>query len=238
MLLEIHVEEGIEVKVEVIRKTAVLVQKPEAQPLVKQEILPVGPAALSDQVAPEPKASTLEHTGVCSQHNSKETKPLLLFVSGHVPSPAADAPSMLTAGAYINNGSHSFELSSNILSTTLAYSKEVAELGAVYSALASPQLEAVMKHNRLLHVLCDAQRNITLLRSASIGSYQFDAAVAAHVRRLAAAAPYKIKFVHVSSSPRKGRAAGIKKARTLAEQCTKHEVVCDLRQVARLGMGC
>lgn len=241
MLVQIHVGEDVDIRVEIIRKPSASKLSVAVHPSLEQEPFQDHPAPQSNQHLSEPSARFVGSAGACGNRTVQHSKPLLLFVSGHEqpagPRCTGDTPVRLTAGAWLEDGSQSLNLLTNISSITLAHSKEVAELGAVYTALISPKLQQLMLNSTLLRVISGVQRNITLLNSAEVGSKKFDTAVAAHIRRLAAVAPYTIQFIHASEISKAASAAGIRKARILAEQCERHEQVCNLRQVALLGMG-
>lgn len=233
MLLQIHVADDVDVRVEILRKAEALTVQQPADTAVPQHLV----------IKEEPQAgNNTPNSSGSDQHAGQMKGPVLLYVAGHIQGPSRQGPARLTAAGWVDSrvgASDSLSLVYNIRTRSSAVTRQMADLGALYAALTSPKLAVFMQNKAGLHVICGDKRSTDLINSAQMGSKQFDVALAAQIRHVALEAPFPVVFKHEPARIKGPGAAGLKKARAKAIHCDKHESVCCLPAHARLmRMGC
>lgn len=222
MLLQLYVDQHVNLKIDIRRKPS---HKPAASTLPDR-------AVVLQEHTEEPVVKTAKPKA--SPEDKNHAKPMMVYVAGHAQQPSGGLPAKVTAAAWVDTGSRGLCLMTNVKMKFSAVSQEMAELGAVHTVLTSDSFQDVMKGKAVVHVMSGSQRNVALLNSACVGSPQCDVAVAAYIRSLAAAAPFKVKFFYKAPE---SDAAELRKAGVLAQRCDSFQQVCDLRPLVRLGMG-
>lgn len=169
-------------------------------------------------------------TGSVGRQAAGRSKPVLLYVGSQIQGPSKMMPARVTAGAWVavNTGSPRANLRSNIGMRSADATKQMADLASVYAALSHPELQVLMKDREVLHLISGEKRTVELLHTADSTSKSLSAAVAAQIRDLAAAAPYKVFFMHEPRTKRGAGAAALRQARAAAESCSKHQRSCTL----------
>lgn len=240
MLVQVIVDDDVEV--EVVRQRATSKGHQPVPQRVNCREEPLEKQSVAIRILKTSKShsktgeKSLDHPGIITR-NVGQCKPLVVYVGSHVKKASGMVPASLTAGFWVDTGdSFGLNYMYNVVNCS-AINNKVADLGALYAALTSPELKMLMQDRPALHLVSGTKRAVDIINKAQlINAQKFRAVLAVHIRTLLSNAPHRVRLLHVLDIKAKGGsgAAGVSRACALAERCHKHSPVCCLPAHAHL----